>query len=168
MIQLLLIIFLAVSTPNIAIEQYESDLSDEEWEKELEKIKESSKNIANPEDSEYAKLVDLDKWTKFFNEPHEGKMFKSECNSIGECEYFWVDPPNLTYNVTSQYGEVRQISVYCDDGTFANYTTLDCELTEAQKKANQQTMIIIIALAIFIALSASFVYFKFKLKRGED
>ena len=161
MISTFLLIFLSVASPNIAMEQYESNLTDEEWQKEIQKF-------ANPEDSEYAELVDLEKWIKFQNEPHDGKMFKSECNSIGECEYFWVDPPNLTYNVTSQYGEVRQVSVYCDDGTVANYTSLECELTEAQKKANQQTMMFLIALAIFIAISASFVYFKFKLKRGED
>ncbi len=196
MIHILLIIsliFLAISTPNIAIagegsgsgsggsyygdgdSSYEQDLTDEEWESELQKIMNSTitgevdlgnyyvanVTIANPEDIEKAIKEDREKWEKFMAEPHDGKMFKSDCNSIGVCDYYWIDPPDLTYNVTQKWtGEIRQVSVYCDDGTFANYTTLDCELTEAQKIINQQILLFLIALGILIGIIVIWLYLK--------
>jgi hypothetical protein len=152
MINSLLIIFLAVTTPNIAIEQYESDLTNEEWEKELEKIKESSQNIANPEDIQNAIKEDKDKWDKFMAEPHDGKMFKSDCNSIGVCEYYWVSPPDMTFNVTNNFGEIRQVSVTCSDGTFANYTAQECQLTKEQIVLNEQIKLFLIAITILAVI----------------
>ena len=166
MINSLLIIFLAISTPNIAIEQYESDLTNEEWEKELEKIKESSQNIANPEDIQNAIKEDKDKWDKFMAEPHDGKMFKSDCNSIGVCEYYWVSPPDMTFNVTNNFGEIRQVSVTCADGTFANYTAQECQLTKDQIVLNEQIKLFLIAMTILavIVISGIVVFIKTRKK----
>ena len=166
MINSLLLIFLAVTTPNIAIEQYESSLSDDEWEKELEKIKESSQNIANPEDIQNAIKEDKEKWDKFMAEPHDGKMFKSDCNSIGVCEYYWVSPPDMTFNVTNNWGEVRQVSVTCGDGTFANYTALECQLTKEQIVLNEQIKLFLIAITILavIVISGIVVFIKTRKK----
>ena len=116
--------------------------------------------IANPEDLERAEQEDREKWDNAISEDNEGKMFKQVCNSIGECEYMWVEPHDLLYNVTSNWGEVRQIAIYCDDGTFANYETLECELTEEQKRINQQVTIFIIALSILIGISGIWIYLK--------
>ena len=164
MIHILLIIsliFLAISTPNIAIagtgsggggigEKYEQELTDEEWEKELEKIKES--NIANPEDNQKAIIEDKEKWDKFMALPHDGKMFKSDCNSIGVCEYYWVMPPHMIFNVTNNFGEIRQVSVTCGSGTFANYTAQDCQLTKEQIVLNEQIKFFLIAITILAVI----------------
>ena len=160
MISTFLLIFLSVASPNIAMEQYESNLTDEEWAKQLE-------NIANPEDFEKALTEDREKWDNAIDEDNEGKMFKQVCNSIGECEYMWVEPHDLLYNVTSNWGEVRQIAIYCDDGTFANYETLECELTEEQKRINQQVTIFIIAISILIGISGIWIYLKMKKEKSD-
>jgi hypothetical protein len=161
LISTFLLIFLSVASPNIAFEQYESSLSDEEWESELQKF-------ANPEDSELAQLEDLEKWTEFYNQPHDGKMFKSECNSIGVCEYFWIDPPDLTFNVTSQFGETRLVSVTCGDGTFANYSALECQQTKESIILNEQIKVAIIALTALAVISIVGVVVYIKLKRLGD
>ena len=162
MISTFLLIFLSVASPNIAMEQYESNLTDEEWEKQLE-------NIANPEDQERAMQEDRIKWDSALDEENEneGKMFKQVCNSIGECEYMWVEPHDLLYNVTNNWGEVRQVAIYCDDGTFANYETLECELTEEQKRINQQVTLFIIALSILIGISGIWIYLKMKKEKSD-
>ena len=201
MIHILLIIsliFLAISTPNIAIagegsgsgsggsyygdgdSSYEQDLTDEEWESELQKIMNSTitgevdlgnyyvanVTIANPEDIQQAIKQDREKWEKFMAEPHDGKMFKSDCNSIGVCDYYWIEPPDLTYNVTSNWGEVRQVSVYCDGGTFANYTALECQLTQEQIILNEQIKLFLIAMTILavIVISEIVVFIKTRKK----
>jgi len=202
MIHILLIIsliFLAISTPNIAIagegsgsgsggsyygdgdSSYEQDLTDEEWESELQKIMNSTitgevdlgnyyvanVTIANPEDIQQAIKQDREKWEKFMAEPHDGKMFKSDCNSIGVCDYYWIEPPDLTYNVTSNWGEVRQVSVYCDGGTFANYTALECQLTQEQIILNEQIKLFLIAMTILTVIVITGIVIFIKTRKRE-
>ena len=214
MIHILLIIsliFLAISTPNIAIagegsgsgsggsyygdgdSSYEQDLTDEEWQKELERQElerqewkqeleklrvesesfdktqffEDVANIANPEDIQQAIKEDREKWEKFMAEPHDGKMFKSDCNSIGVCDYYWIDPPDLTYNVTSNWGEIRQVSVYCDGGTFANYTALECQLTQEQIILNEQIKLFLIAMTILTVIVITGIVIFIKTRKRE-
>ena len=202
MIHILLIIsliFLAISTPNIAIagegsgsgsggsyygdgdSSYEQDLTDEEWESELQKIMNSTitgevdlgnyyvanVTIANPEDIQQAIKEDREKWEKFMAEPHDGKMFKSDCNSIGVCDYYWIEPPDLTYNVTSNWGEVRQVSVYCDGGTFANYTALECQLTQEQIILNEQIKLFLIAMTILTVIVITGIVIFIKTRKRE-
>ena len=162
-----IIILLAISSPNIAMEQYETSLSDEAWELEQEKIRQYD-SIANPEDIQQAQKDDQDKWNKFMGEPHDGKMFKSDCNSIGICEYYWVTPPDMTFNVTSNYGEVRQVSVTCGDGTFANYTSQECQLTKDQIVQNEQIKLFLIAITILSIISISGVIIYIKTKTDFD
>ena len=163
-----IIILLAISSPNIAMEQYETQLTDKAWELEQEKIKQYD-SIANPEDIQQAQKEDQDKWDKFMAEPHDGKMFKSNCNSIGECEYYWATPPDMTFNVTSNYGEVRQVSVTCGDGTFANYTAQECQLTKDQIVQNEQIKLFLIAITILsiIVISAVIIFIKTKTDFGD-
>lgn len=169
MINTFLLIFLTIASPNIAMEQYEYALLNNTitGKVDLENGLVANVNIANPEDLENAKQEDREKWDSAITEDNEGKMFKQVCNSIGECEYMWVEPHDLLYNVTSNWGEVRQIAIYCDDGTFANYETLECELTEEQKKINQQIMLFFIALGIFIGLVAVWFYLKIRKEKRD-
>ena len=160
MISTFLLIFLSVASPNIAMEQYESNLTDEEWAKQLE-------NIANPEDFEKALTEDKEKWNKFMSEPHDGKMFKSDCNSAGVCEYYWVSPPDMTFNVTNNWGEVRQVSVTCDGGTFANYTALECQLTKEQIVLNEQIKLFLIAITVLTVIIISGIVVFIKTRKKE-
>jgi len=95
---------------------------------------------------------DREKWEKFMAEPHDGKMFKSDCNSIGVCEYYWVMPPHMIFNVTNNFGEIRQVSVTCGSGTFANYTAQDCQLTKEQIVLNEQIKFFLIAITILAVI----------------
>ena len=85
----------------------------------------------------------------------DGKMLKANCNSIGFCVYNWVTPPDLIFNVTNADGFVRQVSVFCGEGTFPNYTALECQLTEEEKAKQRQikTAIVLTVIVIIIIIS---------------
>jgi hypothetical protein len=162
--EFIVIVLLAISSPvpNIAVEQYESSLSNEEWERQLA-IMQQYDDIANPEDFIKAQQEDKDKWDKFMAEPHDGMMFKSDCNSVGVCDYYW-EKPSLDFSVTNNDGEIVEISVTCGDGFYANYTAQECQLTKEQIVINEQIKQFLIAISILsiIVISGVIIYIKTK------
>lgn len=134
---IILLIFLAL-TPNIAMEQLQ--------------FEEMRDTIANPEDWEDYSLEDLEKWTIASDEYNDGKMFKSECDGAGVCEYFWVDPPDFILD---------GVDVFCEDGFIPNYDIMECKVkSEIKTDPFVENSILIIALISVILISATaWIYF---------
>ena len=69
--------------------------------------------------------------------------------------------------VPNNWGEVRQVSVTCGDGTFANYTALECQLTKEQIVLNEQIKLFLIAITLLTVIIISGIVVFIKTRKKE-